>query len=152
NSLKTFKTFADEYHTAHEGITVTVAVTPGSYFDQWFELRLASGTAPDIIRMPYQQAGRYMKNGGIVDISRYLPAGYGDAYLPSFWNSVAYRKGIYGFPHHTDTLATYYRADILQQIGVTAPDSLANAWRWDEVLSIARKIKKVTGKYAISYY
>jgi multiple sugar transport system substrate-binding protein len=150
HSLQTFKMFADEYHTAHKGVTITVAVTP-SNFDKWFGLRLTSGTAPDIIRMQYQQAGRYIQNGGLVDISRYLPAGYGDIFLPTFWSAVAYRKGIYGIPHHTDTFGTFYRTDILQQIGVTVPESLTGAWHWDELLSIARKIKNVTGKYGISF-
>jgi multiple sugar transport system substrate-binding protein len=151
NALKTFKGFADQYHASHGGTVITVAVTPTTNFDEWMGIRLAGGQAPDIIRMQYQQAGRYIRNGGLLNIASYLPPGYGDAWLPTFWSSVSYQNGIYGFPHHTDTIASFYRADMLQQIGVTPPDTLANAWHWDEFLSILRKIKNLTGKYALSY-
>jgi multiple sugar transport system substrate-binding protein len=151
-SLRSFRGFVDRYNAAHHGgVDITLQVTPSPNFDEWMIRRLASGDAPDMIRMQYQQTGRYIQNGGLVDIASYLPAGYGDAYLPTFWGSVAYKKGVYGIPHHTDTWATYYRTDILQQIGVTPPDSLNNAWHWDEFLSIARKIKTVTGKYALTF-
>ena len=149
-SLKSFRGLADRYHAAHPDVNVTVQVTPGTNFDEWFGIRLAGGQAPDIIRMQYQQAGRYIQNGGLVNIASHLPPGFGDAYLPTFWDSVAHKGGIYGIPHHTDTFATYYRTDFLQQAGATAPDNLNNAWRWEDFLSIARKIKNATGKYAVS--
>jgi multiple sugar transport system substrate-binding protein len=149
--LKSLKAFADKYHAAHDGVTINVQVTPSTNFDEWFGTRLAGGQAPDLIRVQYQQAGRYIKNGGLVNIASHLPSGYGDAYLPAFWGSVAYKGGIYGIPEHTDTFATYYRTDMLQQLNVTPPDSLASAWHWDEFLSIARKVKNLTGKYAFGY-
>jgi multiple sugar transport system substrate-binding protein len=149
-SLRSFRSFADRYHAAHPGVDVTLQVTPGTFFDEWFGARLRDSNAPDILRMQYQQAGRYIKSGGIVNIAPYLPPGFGDAYLPTFWDSISYRGGVYGLPHHTDTFAIYYRTDIMQQIGVTPPDTLNNAWHWDEFMSIARKVKALTGKYAVS--
>ncbi len=149
--LQSLKTFADQYHAAHPGVNVNVQVTPSTNFDEWFGTRLAGGLAPDIIRIQYQQAGRYVKNGALVNIASYLPADYGSAYLPAFWGSVAQRGGVYGIPEHTDTFACYYRTDILQQVGATPPTTLANAWQWDEFLSIARKVKNATGKYAVGF-
>jgi ABC-type glycerol-3-phosphate transport system substrate-binding protein len=151
SDLAWFKTFADQYHTAHPGVSLDVQVTPATNFDEWFGTHLAGGTAPDIIRVQYQQAGRYIQNGGLRNIASYLPADYGNAFLPSLWASVVYKNGIYGIPEETDTFGTYYRADMLQQLGVTPPTTLANAWQWDEFLSIARKVKSLTGKYAIGF-
>ena len=148
-SLRSFQAVADKYHTTHEDVVVNVQATPDANFDEWLGARLKGGQAPDIIEVQYQQVGRHIQNGGLVDIARYLPANYGAAFLPSFWGSIAYRGGIYGIPHHTDTFATFYRTDVLKQVGVTAPDSLGSAWHWDEFLSIARRVKSVTGKYAI---
>ncbi len=149
--LTSLKAFAADYHTAHSSVNVNVQVTPSTNFDEWFGTRLAGGQAPDIIRIQYQQAGRYIENGGLVNIASYLPADYGSAYLPAFWGSVAYKGGIYGIPEHTDTFGTYYRTDILQQVGATPPSTLANAWQWDEFLSIARKVKNATGKFALGF-
>jgi multiple sugar transport system substrate-binding protein len=151
SDLAWFKSFADQYHAAHPGINLNVQVTPSTNFDEWFGTHLAGGTAPDIIRMQYQQAGRYIQNGGLVNIASYLPADYGNAFLPGLWASVLYRNGIYGVPEETDTFGTYYRADMLQQLGVTPPTTMANAWQWDEFLSIARKVKGLTGKFAVGF-
>jgi ABC-type glycerol-3-phosphate transport system substrate-binding protein len=149
--LNSLKSFADQYHAAHPSVSINVQITPSTNFDEWFGTRLAGGQAPDIIRVQYQQAGRYIQNGGLVNIASHLPSGYGGGYLPTFWGAVAYKGGIYGIPEHTDTFATYYRTDMLQQLGVTPPDSLNNAWHWDEFLSIARKVKAATGKYAFGF-
>src|SRR5262245_21040365 len=114
--LATLKTFAEQYHGAHPSVSVTVQVTPSTNFDEWFGTRLAGGQAPDIIRIQYQQAGRYIQNGGLLNLASHLPNGYGNSYLPTFWASAAYKGGIYGIPEHTDTFATFYRTDIVQQI------------------------------------
>lgn len=149
--LATLKEFSTQYHQAHPGVTIGVQVTPSTNFDQWFGTQLAGGQAPDIIRIQYQQVGRYIQNGGVVNIAKYLPAGYGNNYLPTFWGSVSYKGGVYGIPQHTDTFATYYRTDVMEQIGVTPPDKLDKAWTWSEFLNVARKVKQATGKYAFGF-
>jgi multiple sugar transport system substrate-binding protein len=149
--LTSFKKFADDYHAQRPNVTIDVQVTPSDNFDEWFGTRLAGGQAPDIIRVQYQQLGRYIQNGGLIDISKYLPDNYGSQYLPTFWGSVSVNGGVYGVPEHTDTFATFYRTDVMQKIGVTPPDSLDKAWTWDQFLDIARKVKSATGQYAFGY-
>jgi len=149
--LDSFKKIADAYHTQHANVSIDVQVTPSDNFDQWFGTRLAGGQAPDIMRIQYQQLGRYVQNGGLIDISKYLPDNYASQYLPTFWGSVQVNGGVYGIPEHTDTFATFYRTDVMQKIGITPPDSLDKAWHWDEFIDIARKVKAATGQYAFGY-
>ena len=149
--LMTLKQFAQSYQSAHPKVNVSIAVTPSSNFDEWFGTQLAGGQAPDIIRLQYQEMGRYESLGALVDLSSHLPSGYSSRFLPTFWGAVQYKSGVYGIPEHTDTFAAYYRTDILQQAGVTPPDSLANAWTWDDFMSAGQKVKAVTGKYAAGF-
>lgn len=149
--LTTLKQFAQSYQAAHPKVQVTIAVTPSTDFDAWFAARLAGGQAPDIIRLQYQELGRYASNGSLVDLAPHLPSGYGDQFLPAFWNAVQYKKGVYGIPEHTDTFATFYRTDVMQQIGVTPPTSLDKAWSWSDLLNIVQEVKTATGKYALGF-
>lgn len=149
--LASLNKFANQYHAKHPSVNVTVQVTPSTNFDEWFGTRLAGSQAPDIIRLQYQEVGRYVQNGALVNLAPYLPPGYGSQYLPTFWGSVQHNGGVFGIPEHTDTFATYYRADMLQQLGVAAPETLSTAWHWDEFLNVARKVKTLTGKYAFGF-
>ena len=149
--LASFKKFADAYHAQQPNVSIDVQVTPSDNFDEWFGTRLAGGQAPDIMRIQYQQLGRYVQNGGLIDISKYLPENYGSLYLPTFWGSVQIDKGVYGIPEHTDTFATFYRTDVMRKIGVTPPDSLDKAWHWDEFIDIARKVRGATGQHAFGF-
>ena len=64
---------------------------------------------------------------------------------------VAKDGGVYGLPQHTDNFITFYRRDILEQIGVSPPgDSVDQAWNWAEFLDVAREVKRFTGAYGFS--
>jgi multiple sugar transport system substrate-binding protein len=149
--IKTYTKFAQEYMAAHQGVKITVNVTPSGDFNQWFTTQLAASTAPDIIRMTYQTYGRYSGNGGLVKLDEHLPAGYSDDFAPSFWQAVKTDKGVFGLPQHTDTFAIYYHKDVLEKAGLAPPTELAKAWTWDEFRDAARKVKGATGKYAFAY-
>ena len=149
--LDTLKRFAQAYQAAHPKVSVSIMVTPSTNFDEWFGTRLAGGQAPDIIRLQYQELGRYEANGSLVNLNPHLPPGYSGAFLPTFWGAVQYKGGVYGIPEHTDTFATYYRTDMMQQLGVAPPTTLDQAWNWDQFLNVAQNVKRITGKYAVGF-
>jgi multiple sugar transport system substrate-binding protein len=149
--LISYRAIADRYQQMHPEVQISVEVTPGGDFNQWMTTRLAANLAPDIIRIIPQQFGRYVETGGMVDISGWLPDGYGNDYRPNFWSIVAKDGGVYGLPQHTDNFITFYRRDILEKIGVPPPgDSLDQAWNWAEFLDVAREVKRFTGAYGFS--
>jgi len=148
--ITSYQAIADEFVAEHPGTSVAVEVTTGS-FHQWFITRLAADLAPDVIRITPQQIGRYAANGSLVDISGSIPADYRDDYSEPFWAIGAREDGIYGVFQHTDNFITYYNREVMEQIGVTPPSRLEDAWTWDEFLDVAKEVKQVTGKYAFGY-
>ena len=149
--IVTYRKFAADYKVTHPNVNITVQETPGGDFNQWFTTQLAGGSAPDIIRITWQQIGRYAKTGGVVALDQYLPADYGADFGPTFWAAAQLNGQVHGIPQHTDTFATFYRTDTFAKIGVTPPASLDKAWTLDEFMAIAREVKKATGAYALSY-
>lgn len=149
--LVSYRQIADRYQQLHPDVEIAVEVTPGGDFNQWLTTRLAADRAPDLIRIIPQQFGRYVETGGMVDVSRWLPPGYGDDYRENFWSIVAKDGGVYGLPQHTDNFITFFRRDVLEEIGVDPPpDAVDRAWNWTEFLDVAREVKRATGAYGFS--
>jgi multiple sugar transport system substrate-binding protein len=149
--LVTYKKFAQAYQQAHPGVNIKVQVTPNGDFNQYMSTQLAGGNAPDIIRLTWQQIGRWAGNGGLIPLDSYLAKGYGDGIGETFWKAAQLGGKVHGIPQHTDTFATFYRKDIFSQIGATPPASLDATWNWSQFLDLARQVKGATGKAALVY-
>lgn len=149
--LITYKKFAAEYKKTHPGVNITVQTTPNGDFNQYLSTQLAGGHAPDIIRNTWQQIGRWAKNGGLIALDDYLAPDYGKGFGETFWSAAQLNGKVHGIPQHTDTFGTFYRTDVLAQVGAKPPASLDAAWTWDEFLALAREVKKATGRAAVSY-
>lgn len=149
--LVAYKKFAAEYQKTYPNVNIKVQVTPNGDFNQYLSTQLSGGNAPDIIRLTWQQIGRWAANGGLIPLDQYLPSGYGDAFGKTFWSAAQLGGKIHGIPQHTDTFGTYYNKAILAKVGATPPASLDKAWTWQEFLDLAREVKKATGKAALAY-
>ena len=147
-----FEKYAAEFEGANPGTTVTVGTNGAGNFDQWFQARLAAKNAPDVLRSAPVAIGRYIANGGMLDISDYLPDGYGEQFNQTFWSQVSPQDGgIFGIPQTVSTIAIYYRRSMIEQVGARIPTSPDDAWTWDEFIEISKEVKDVTGSYAFSY-
>ena len=131
-----------KYQAAHPNVSIRLDAVPFGQFYQQIDTRLAGRQAPDIFRITYQQAGRYALGKGTVDLSKYLESGYGQGFTPAVWNAVTLDGKPYALPHHTDTFALFYNADMLERVGVTPPTSLETAWTWEQFIAIARTLKE----------
>lgn len=149
--LVTYRKFAAAYKKKYPGVNIKVQVTPNGDFNQYLSTQLAGGNAPDIIRNTWQQIGRWAQNGGFIPLDPYLSKDYGKGFGETFWSAAQLDGKVHGIPQHTDTFGTYYRTQVMDQIGATPPASLDDAWNWDEFVSLAREVKKATGKAAVSY-
>ena len=105
--LVTYAKFAAAYKKTHPGVNIKIQKTPGGDFNQWFTTQLSGGSAPDIVRVTWQSFGRYAENGGLVDLSKWVPASYGKGFQKSFWQASLYNGKPHAIPQHTDTLASY---------------------------------------------
>ncbi len=135
-----------KYQALHPEITIRMEVNGSSMqVYQQVDTRLAGRQAPDIFRVQYQQIGRYAAARAVVDLSKYVDAGYAEEFGPAFWQAVTYKGRPYAIPHHTDTFALYYNRDMLQKIGVEPPANLDKSWSWEEFIRIARDLKQRAG-------
>ncbi|MFC0408710.1 ABC transporter substrate-binding protein [Roseomonas elaeocarpi] len=141
-----FQALIKRYTDAHPNVTIRLEVNGSStQLYQQVDTRLAGRQAPDLIRIQYQQTGRYAKAGAIVDLSGHLDGAAAGQFAPAMWNAVNYRGKVFGLPHHTDTLAVFCNLDMFRKIGVELPKRVEDSWRWEEFIRIARALKEQGG-------
>jgi multiple sugar transport system substrate-binding protein len=141
-----FRSLIGRYTAQHPNVTIRLEVSGSSVqLYQQVDTRLAGRQAPDLIRIQYQQTGRYAKAGAIVDLSQHLDRGTADQFAPALWKATNYRDKPFALPHHTDTLAVFCNMDMFRKIGVELPRKLENSWSWAEFIRIARQLKEQGG-------
>jgi multiple sugar transport system substrate-binding protein len=129
------------YEQQNPSVEIALEVTPGGEFYQQIDTRLAGRQAPDMFRIQYQQVGRYAAGRTIVDLTPYLPADYGRAFVPEIWQAVMSNGRPVAMPYHTDTIALIYNTAVFEKLGITAPTSIDKSWNWSEFVDVGRRIK-----------
>jgi multiple sugar transport system substrate-binding protein len=150
-SIPHWKTSAEEFMADNPGVEIEFTLIPDGPLDAWLVARTTAGEAPDIVNMGVSAVGRYIGNGTAIDIGDYIGSGYIDDYIPAMRALVAKEEGVFGIPQQAACLATFYRTDMLQQIGFAPSASVDTAWTQDDVRTIAEESKKITGAYGLSY-
>jgi multiple sugar transport system substrate-binding protein len=139
------------YQAINPNVTVRLEVIPFPQFYPQIDTRLAGRQAPDLFRITYQHVGRYALAKAAVDLSRHIDPGYSAAFTPAIWSAVSHQGKPYALPHHTDTFALFYNADLLDKAGVQVPDRLDQAWTWDRFIQVAKLLKeKSIGSYSFA--
>ncbi len=136
-----FKQIAADFKTAR-GADVKIEVLPYDQIRTVVDRRLQAGQAPDLFRVSYTDVGSYAANGALADLSDYLDPSFGDAFLPALWSAVQADGKPIGVPHHTDTSALAYNKAHFEKAGITSvPQSLDDAWTWEQFVTVLRKLK-----------
>lgn len=150
-SIPHWKKAAEEFMANNPGVEINFTLIPDGPLDAWLVARTTAGEAPDIVNMGVSAVGRYIGNGTATNIADHIGSGYIDDYIPAMKALVAKEGGVYGIPQQAACLATFYRKDIMEKIGVQPGGSIDGAWTQDELRTIAEESKKITGAYGMSY-
>ncbi|MBB4145747.1 extracellular solute-binding protein [Rhizobium rhizoryzae] len=140
-----YKDVIAKFESANPGVKVKLDVMPFAQFYQQVDTRLAGRQAPDIFRVTYQQIGRYATNKAAIDLTQYLDKDFGKGFTPAVWSAVNVKGIPYALPHHTDTFALFYNAELLEKAGISVPTSLDQAWTWAAFIDNAKKLKAQGG-------
>jgi multiple sugar transport system substrate-binding protein len=95
----------------------------------------AGSGAPDIMQAEYQAVPELVASGGIRDISADIPKDLKSKFPAGVWSGVTLgTKSVYGIPQDSGPMMFYYRKDVFDSLGLTAPKT------WDEYAADAKKI------------
>lgn len=123
---------------------VTVANEKAAFEDYWDTVatQVASGRAPDVVRMSMTYLAEYAGRGALLDLS----SGVGDRIDTSALDedvatSAAFDDGIYGIGQSSITHAAFRNTRLADEYGLTLPDE----WSWDDFTEFCRSFADAAG-------
>jgi len=144
NPVPEYNDLVDKFNKQNKGeIQATLRVMPSAtdqYFDKLKTEFQAGGGDIDVIGGDVIWPIQYAAQGWLMDLSDSFPESEQQKYLPAPLQANTYEGKIYGIPWFIDAGMFYYRKDLLEQAGFSAPPKT-----WDELKEMALKTKQDTG-------
>jgi multiple sugar transport system substrate-binding protein len=140
----TVQSLVDEFNRQNtSGINVTYREMPadtGEYLKELQQMFARGGSDIDVIGGDVIWPIQFAAQGWIQDLSDDFPESEQQKFLPAPISANTYEGKIYGIPWFTDAGMLYYRKDLLEQAGYSAPPET-----WDELKEMALKTTQDTG-------
>lgn len=136
--LKDLQKVADVWNATHPDVQVEAVWIPGGNSGGYQKLysALAAGGGPDLAQVELRSVPEFMLVNGLVDLARYGANDYADRYDPTLWKQVSYVDGVYAIPQDSGPMAFYYRPDLFEKVGASAPAT------WDEWMRTGAELRK----------
>src|SRR5215216_3399649 len=134
----------DEFNKQNKGkIQATHRQMPantGLYYDKLRTEFQAGGGDIDVVGSDVIWPIQFAAQGWVQDLSDKFPASEQNKFLPAPIQASTYEGAIYAVPWFEDAGVLYYRSDLLEQAGYSAPPKT-----WEELKDMALKTSQDTG-------
>ena len=136
-------TLADGFMKEHPGVKVNVTPVDWGQAVAKLQTAIAGGQTPDVSQMGTDMMGQFAATGALEPVpANFDPA----AYFEGAWNTNVVDGTVYGVPWYVETRLLYYRTDIAEKAGITAPPAT-----WEELTAAAKAMQDKGGaKWGIS--
>ncbi len=133
----------DAFEAEHENITIEPQFTDWAGYWDKLSTTVAAGDTPDIIQMDEKQLSTYAANGVLLDLSELGDSLPTDDFPEAVLGTGALDGTQYGIPVGINSYVYMANLDILDSLGIEAPDD--ETWSWDDFASIAEEVTQKSG-------
>src|SRR5215207_465056 len=141
---KTVTRLIEKFNKQNKGeFQVTYRLMPadtGQYFDKLRTEFQAGGGDIDVMGADVIWPIQFAAQGWLKDLSEDFPESEQQKFLPAPLAASTYEGGVYAVPWYEDAGLLYYRKDLLEQSGFSAPPKT-----WDELKEMAQTVTQDTG-------
>ncbi len=140
--LKDLQLVADVWNAQNPNVQVDISWIPGGNSGGYQRIygALAAGGGPDLAQVEMRTVPEFLLVNGLVDLRRYGIDEYADLYNESLWQQVSFVDGVYGIPQDSGPMGTFYRPDLLEEVGAGPPET------WEDWFEVAREVR-LAGPY-----
>jgi multiple sugar transport system substrate-binding protein len=136
-------TLADEFMAQNPGVKVTVTPVAWDQAVTKLNAAIAGNATPDVSQMGTDMMGQFGATGAFEAVPADIDA---SAYFESAWNTNIVDGAAQGVPWYVETRVLYYRTDIAEKAGITAPPAT-----WDDLKTMAKAMQEKGGaKWGLS--
>lgn len=125
------------------GSGVNVDNPRGSFNDQAFLTRLASGDVPDVVYMSRDRIAQYAARNALVPLANCFRNESIDTkqYRVAAMKEVTYKNQVYGLPEFTNQITIIVNNDVARQAGVNVAD--IQTTKWKTLRQVNKKLLKI---------
>lgn len=135
-----------EFNEAHEGeieLKREAIVRADSYaYEDKVNAAITSNDLPDILYVDGPNVSVYAANEITIPLDGFFTEEDWSDFLESSKNQNTYDGKIYAVGATESSVALFYNKDMLEEAGVTVPQSREDAWTWSEFYDAAKKLTK----------
>lgn len=134
--LEDLDTIVQAFEAENPGIQIEVDTAPFADYFTLLQADIASGAAPDVFELNYENFVSYADAGTLLDLSSSLSA---DApYYPAALKAFSLNDMQYALPESFSTVVLFYNQDLFDAAGMAYPTV---DWTWEDATSAAEAIK-----------
>ncbi|MBL8165859.1 MAG: sugar ABC transporter substrate-binding protein [Anaerolineae bacterium] len=134
--LEDLDTIIAAFQEANPGITVEVETAAFADYFTLLQAGVASGDAPDVFELNYENFVTYAANGALLDLSGMVSAEA--PFYPRALEAFQYDGKQMALPATFSTVLLFYNADLFDQAGVSYPTA---EWNWADAVAAAQSIR-----------
>ena len=131
------KVLGDAFMAEHPGVTVNVTPVDWGQAVAKLQTAIAGGQTPDVSQMGTDMMGQFAATGALEPVPANFPP---ETFFESAWNTNIVDGTVSGVPWYVETRLLYYRTDIAEAAGITAPPAT-----WDELKAMATAMQTTGG-------
>jgi fructooligosaccharide transport system substrate-binding protein len=131
------------FNDAHaaDGLCIDITFFPDRQYADKVSIASASRTLPDVLDVDGPYVGPWAAEGLLQPIDDLLNADLRADLLDSLIEQGTYNGRLYALGAFDSALVVYYNRDVIEKVGLVPPESVANAWTWDQFVEALDKVK-----------
>jgi multiple sugar transport system substrate-binding protein len=129
---------AAQFQQLHPNITIDFQDSPAEEITDKLLTQVAGGTAPDVAYLDQSAVGDFATRNTLVNLEDYIAKSKAvkkDDYVAAWRDAASYQGNMYGLPFDGESTGLFYRTDLFEAAGITAPPKT-----WDEFRAAAEKL------------
>ena len=134
---------ADDFMAENPDATIEITPIPVDAAHDKIASAIAAGETPDMAQIGTTWMGEFASTGALEATPTDLVAE--EEFFPGPWATTVVDGTSYGVPWYTETRVIYYRTDLAEAAGVTAPPTT-----WDELSTMAKGMQDAGAEWGIS--
>jgi multiple sugar transport system substrate-binding protein len=133
---------ADDFMAEFPDVTVEVTAVPWDAAHDRIATAITAGEVPDVSLIGTTWMGEFASGGGLDP----TPANIDPSiFFEGAWNTTVVDGVSYGIPWYVETRLLYYKTDLAEESGATAPPA-----NWDELKALAQGMQDAGAEWGIS--
>lgn len=138
------KRLYQKFREKHPNITVQFQNIPAEQATDKITTQIADGNPPDVAYLDASTVASFASRKALVNLENYIARSETverDDYVDAFKTFATYQDALYGLPYDGESTALFYRTDLFEAAGVTAPPKT-----WPEFEAAARQLTRPAEK------